>query len=1638
MGTVGLHLSEGLVSCFIMRSFVCLLGCLALASSASQFFEPGMEYVYTMETSINTGTGDLSPHMSGFTVKGELRVQADGDTLNIQIINMRQSYFNGPYAAGYWPYQSMDARTKYIPVNEEYVEAIFSVIYENGKVKDITLSDDSPLWLKNLMRGFASSFQIDMENVESEERAWYSRENTVHGECDVQYTFENSPMSDYHVVTKAVSHISDCINRSYKMFNNFYGKTCKNVQKFTPKVFGKLEERMEDNTLIDYLSELNQQYKSPEPMYSDSTTTIFMRPNEEGVYTVEKFFTAGAVVAHPLGKKGAAKWTLANRTFILKSVGPSSGNITVEGTTYEGVAFEWAENDRTWDTDVDLKEKESFVHNGYKIDEEQETLWNAVYQKIYDYVEEQKIHRSNYETKEDRDELHNNGIQKLLFLFYTLDFESFVQVKEKIFEDDSEEGYVAKDIFMEMLPMAGTLPAAYLVKEMVMNSEYESDRAAAKALSSVPFHIRKPTKGLVEEWESLLSFEAEKFTQMASHMSFAHLVRRTCELAAPQPYQKVQNDINKFGQRKSECLEQLLNPMIERFFEEFQEVDKTNINNMNKYISMFANFKWGKVSELLKPIIFGETDEKYPTEVRANAIFAVHENVIENGEDIEYFLPLVLDITEDPEVRITAFKYMMKGNPDTTTFVKIYTKMLDEPNFEVFNYIYTSFEKMAYSWDIEPCCQIQQQYARYYLKYWKEYMWNRPKYAFGVSKTYSRTFAQEEFGYSGSVEYSTIGGENSATPYVYEMEARSQQFEGHTMQLFGIKIRMQGLASKLRKKIQDMYFDDWNFDDLKDILFDQMGVTERSEQKIKLELMISFKNTIIFQRHFDQESFVEFFEYLISFRETFSFKKQLALTTGTVLYEQPSDIGFPVAFYAGMTSTVNLDFEVSNGDGAEDDGDLFFRIFNYKVSYNAQASNGMTVFHQDNMDFRIKQDNVYKHQFGQWAKVAYNTPKMNLKVIFERPDYRKPASFVMHSQTEVTIATNKLRDVPTVLVKTCPTCQNALVLTRGDEHKTSRYFIHQDSEEWGAKISGKYFDCELPEASSQGEMLKILGEAFMTDNKEPKDLFTAITMGFRQMNAYLTYYPKVESCGLNFKWSQSKYHPVTHTEISLTGNLQDVQSGRRFSLSGDINFKGDVERKHHLAIKYEYENTRPDIAMLYDMFNKHSFNVKVGRKAFEVGSTDYPEYAVCLKFDQTYPIDSDKYFSLELNRPQKVTYEGAVSFGFDSSCSNHDQKINIKSKAATMRDAKKYLKSKWYYNTCMEQKKSSKYRSSRSYPLTDACFYTAEDLYTLRKFKTDITTNHLPRWMVKLFRKFEVIMKSKLWAYWKVDLKKQVSSIDYDTYSPWVRTDLVFDPDTGTADLIWMTNKENSEFIGMKYLESFKYGQSIQDYLPSSRFSTAMKLFHEHDFVNYCTASNDQVRTYDNVTYDYQMHDCWTLLSADCSENPTFAVFMKKDDMNKISLKIQMGGQFVEIKRSGYSMFELTVDGEEVDLDEQESFLYPSRNIVSSGEITERYKFRIHKWDNTFTLDIPFVIVINYDGNQIQMTASPFLKGKQCGMCGDFNRNKRFEFMGPQECLLKDGNEMAAAYSWEDGDSCPEKPECSDRKYNFDERVIIH
>lgn len=266
--------------------------------------------------------------------------------------------------------------------------------------------------------------------------------------------------------------------------------------------------------------------------------------------------------------------------------------------------------------------------------------------------------------------------------------------------------------------------------------------------------------------------------------------------------------------------------------------------------------------------------------------------------------------------------------------------------------------------------------------------------------------------------------------------------------------------------------------------------------------------------------------------------------------------------------------------------------------------------------------------------------------------------------------------------------------------------------------------------------------------------------------------------------------------------------------------------------------------------------------------------------------------------------------------------------------------------------------------------------------------------------------------------------------------DVVFHSQQKTIDMEVQRRNQKSMFKGMKYWESENNDVSVEDYLPSSTFSAAMGVLHNHDILNYCTASNKHIRTYDNVTYSYEMHDCWTLVSAHCAEDPEYAVFMKKDDNKQMALMVFIGGHKVEIIPSSSSRYDIIVnEGETFDISKDETYYFPSQNVVANGDGAEKsYMFKIYKWEGTFTIDSFLRMTIHYDGSHVNIVAPPHVKGQQCGMCGDFNRDHRYEMLGPQECQLRNGNEMAVAWSWdkEGSEECPSvEHECEFSEDNY-------
>ena len=92
----------------------------------------------------------------------------------------------------------------------------------------------------------------------------------------------------------------------------------------------------------------------------------------------------------------------------------------------------------------------------------------------------------------------------------------------------------------------------------------------------------------------------------------------------------------------------------------------------------------------------------------------------------------------------------------------------------------------------------------------------------------------------------------------------------------------------------------------------------------------------------------------------------------------------------------------------------------------------------------------------------------------------------------------------------------------------------------------------------------------------------------------------------------------------------------------------------------------------------------------------------------------------------------------------------------------------------------------------------------------------------------------------------------------------------------------------------------------------------------------------------------------------------------------------------------IKINDQDYDLQDNGFLFFPLDRAPVPNKVLHNYLFKIIRRQNSYVLTFLPQMMINYDGNSIQVLAGPHVKGQHCGMCGDFNRNTFHEFIDPQ------------------------------------------
>ncbi|KAF8354336.1 hypothetical protein PRIPAC_95959 [Pristionchus pacificus] len=192
-------------------------------------------------------------------------------------------------------------------------------------------------------------------------------------------------------------------------------------------------------------------------------------------------------------------------------------------------------------------------------------------------------------------------------------------------------------------------------------------------------------------------------------------------------------------------------------------------------------------------------------------------------------------------------------------------------------------------------------------------------------------------------------------------------------------------------------------------------------------------------------------------------------------------------------------------------------------------------------------------------------------------------------------------------------------------------------------------------------------------------------------------------------------------------------------------------------------------------------------------------------------------------------------------------------------------------------------------------------------------------------------------------------------------------------------------------------------------FSLAKKASIVRTFSPICEVSDSRMKTFDEIIYRAPLTTCYSVLAKDCSEEPKFAVLLKKISKNGEEKKLKM------ITRENTIEMEMKRDEMEVIVDGK---------IIKEKKMNE---FGLEKRGDVVIFENEDLFV-KFDGFKAEIKMNEMYKAKQCGLCGHFDGEKKGEFRKADDEETEDLEEFHRSFLLKNKECEMEESRIKDKK----------
>lgn len=234
------------------------------------------------------------------------------------------------------------------------------------------------------------------------------------------------------------------------------------------------------------------------------------------------------------------------------------------------------------------------------------------------------------------DEPYMDTVSEIVRLVETMDYESLKNLYDQIDIGTSYIQETSRNIFLEILPRAGTASSVLLTKHLVME-KHVRPTTAVQLLISLPFFISELSADLIKECEDFLHVGNDRpDVKHSAVLSYATIIYKAFvagAISADQFEKYVKTFFDLFLSKKNISSDyQKANFCISS--------DSFDYEQQMLYLEAMGNLQLGNVANYLQPII--QADYSQTTDIRFLAIFATMPTAYTRPDEVNYFRFMIL------------------------------------------------------------------------------------------------------------------------------------------------------------------------------------------------------------------------------------------------------------------------------------------------------------------------------------------------------------------------------------------------------------------------------------------------------------------------------------------------------------------------------------------------------------------------------------------------------------------------------------------------------------------------------------------------------------------------------------------------------------------------------------------------------------------------------------------------------------------------------------------------------------------------------------------------------------------------------------------------------------------------------------